>query len=56
MVSGFSKIEITLFTSVVACAAGTYLRMKDYAALRKLLVVCTVVMGRKCLVSIGNNS
>ena len=27
--TGISKIEITLFTSVVARAAGTYLRMKD---------------------------
>ena len=56
-VAGIYKIETKPFTTVVARATRTYLRMKDIlcAASRKILVVCTFAMDRKCLVCIGNN-
>ena len=54
--TGISKIEIMLFTSVVANAAGAYLRMKDIMRLCANFLWCTFTMDRKCLVSIGNNN
>ena len=56
--TGISKIEIMLFSSVVASAAGTYLRMKDIMRLCANLLWCVPSRWNENagLVSVGNNS